>query len=213
MFQCLNHLHGPLLYQIQYVPVSLILGSSALDSTLQMCLSSAEQSERVSSLSLLAMLCLIQNATGFLCCEGTLLVHWQSVICQHTKVHLCRTAFQMVSPEPVLEHGVILPQGQTGHFTLWNFMRLLSVLPLNDSTPIWCIIHFSQFYIISKIAEGAPCPNAQGINENVTQYWPQYWSLGCTANDWSLTGLCASDDKPLNPTTQPVLSPSKCALT
>lgn len=42
MLQSLNHVHGPLLDLLQYVAISVVLGSSALDPTVQMCLTRAE---------------------------------------------------------------------------------------------------------------------------------------------------------------------------
>jgi len=55
----LNHLCGLLLDSFQYVHVSLVLGSPAMDTALQFCLSRAEQRLRITSLDLLAMLCLL----------------------------------------------------------------------------------------------------------------------------------------------------------
>jgi len=46
---------GPSLDPLQYARVSLELGSPALDTALQMCLTRAEQSGRIMSLNLLAM--------------------------------------------------------------------------------------------------------------------------------------------------------------
>lgn len=51
-----NHLHGPSMELLQDVHISLVLGSPAL----QVCLTRARQGWRITSLDLLAMLCLMQ---------------------------------------------------------------------------------------------------------------------------------------------------------
>lgn len=56
VFQSFNHLCGPSLVLSQYVPVSLVLGNTAL----QMLLTGAKQKGRITSLDLMAMLCLMQ---------------------------------------------------------------------------------------------------------------------------------------------------------
>lgn len=42
---------------------------------------------------------------------------------------------------------------------------------LKDSTTIWSISHSSQFYIICKLAESAPCPTIQIITGEFKQYF------------------------------------------
>lgn len=65
MLQSLNHVHGPLLDLLQYVAISVVLGSSALDPTVQMCLTRAKQRVRITSLSLLETLCSMQPKMHF----------------------------------------------------------------------------------------------------------------------------------------------------
>lgn len=56
----LNDLHGTVLDSFQHVHVCLVEGSLGVDTALQVCLTSAEQTERITFLSLLAMLCPVQ---------------------------------------------------------------------------------------------------------------------------------------------------------
>ena len=47
--------------------------------------------------------------------------------------------------------------------------------------PLVYIVGSSKFHTIFICAEGALFPITQVSNEEVKQYWPLYWSLGCTA--------------------------------
>ena len=49
------------------------------------------------------------------------------------------------------------------------FLQPLEV-PLNGSTPIWCITYSSQFCVICKLAKDVLCPIIQVINEDVGEY-------------------------------------------
>lgn len=82
VFQSFNHLCGPSLVLSQYVPVSLVLGNTAF----QMLLTGAKQKERITSLDLMAMLCLMQpqgirpqGMFGILCCKGVFPAYGQLV--------------------------------------------------------------------------------------------------------------------------------------
>lgn len=83
---------------------------------------------------------------------------------------------------------------------------------LRNSTTIWYISHSSQFYIICKLAEGAPCPIIQIISGEFKQYFSQYSTRRYSTIDWPSAGLCATGDNPLRLVTQPAFKLSHCPL-
>lgn len=68
--------------------VCLQLGSPVLDTALWVCLTRAENSVRITSLKLLAILSLMQEAFGCLCCKDTLLAFSLSI--QDLQVLFCQ---------------------------------------------------------------------------------------------------------------------------
>ncbi|XP_069664098.1 coiled-coil domain-containing protein 169 isoform X3 [Haliaeetus albicilla] len=60
MLQSLHHLHSPVLDLLQEVPVLLVPGSPELDPALQICLTSAKEKGRITSLDLLAAFFLME---------------------------------------------------------------------------------------------------------------------------------------------------------
>lgn len=119
-----------------------------------------------------------QEAVGRLCHNSTLLS--QFLAYQDPKVLLCRAAFQ-----PVLVHELILPLRQEFAFPfaefhdvpLYSFLQIVKIL-LNGNTVLWCISHFSQFFIFCELAEGALHHIIHVIIQDFQQYWPQYQPLG-----------------------------------
>ena len=108
-------------------------------------------------------------------------------------------------PPACIGAGIIPPLIQ--EFT-FHLVELLEVpvnpfvqpaeVPLDGSTTLWCISHFSQFCIISELAEGMLCPIIQIVNEDVKQCWCRYWLWGYTTNNWPPAGLCATGHHPLD---------------
>ncbi|GAB0193852.1 mitochondrial enolase superfamily member 1 [Grus japonensis] len=139
-------------------------------------LTSAEQMERITSLNLLAMLCLIQPRIPLdcrLCHRDTLLAHVQLAIHQDPQILCSKVAFQLVSHHHVLMPGVVPPQVQDFAFVLvelhevpvGSFLQPLEVA-LDGSMILWFINDTCQCCVISKIAEGALCPIVQIIRED-----------------------------------------------
>lgn len=71
---------------------------------------------------------------------------------------------------------------------LFLFLQPDKVL-LNDSASICNINYSSQFYVYCKLAKSALSPIIQVSNEEVKQYWTEYWPLGHTTSDWPPAGL------------------------
>lgn len=68
------------------------------------CFSSAEQKRRITSLSLLAMFCLMQPRRMFgFCCKDPFLVHGQPGVHSEPQV-LCRAAVQLLGPSYAFVH-------------------------------------------------------------------------------------------------------------
>ena len=102
-----------------------------------------------------------QKAVGFLCHKGTFLAHVQPAAHQGHQVLFCKAAFQTPACT-----------GAGGYFSQMQDIGLPFVelhetpvgpslhpvkVPLNDSTPIWCIDHYSQFCITCKLSECVLC--------------------------------------------------------
>ena len=100
--------------------MSLVLGSPALDTALQMGLPqcSLEGKDHLSRPAGEPLLNGAQGAVGLLCHTATLLAHGQLVALQGPLVLLSKPAFQPVSCQPVLVRGVIPAQGQDFVFPL-----------------------------------------------------------------------------------------------
>jgi len=106
----------------------LTLQSPELDTAVQMCLTSAEESGRITSLNLLVMH-LAQGTIGHLCCKGTLFTLDQLATHQDpTRTPRClsyRAPFQPASPQPILMPGVIPPQVQDLTLPLAELHKIL----------------------------------------------------------------------------------------
>lgn len=83
-------------------------------------------------------------------------------------VLLHRTAFQQVSPQPLLVPGVAPSQVQDPEFAFdgldWISPETVQV-SLKGRTAFWCVSHLPQFCIICKLAEGDLCPFIQVFDE------------------------------------------------
>lgn len=170
---------------------SLVMGSSGLESALQMFLTSTEQKGRAPLLTSWRG----QVAVSLLCCEGTLLAHGQLVY-QDPQVLLGEAASQWFGPQPIPVPGVP-PKVQDFAlpFCCISCLLLFSQpvkIPLNSSTTLWYINYFS-FCVVCELAEGTLCLTLQVIDGGVEQYWLSYWHLGCVFDDWPTAGLGASD--------------------
>ncbi|KAK4832340.1 hypothetical protein QYF61_021869 [Mycteria americana] len=92
--------------------------------------------------------------------RGTSLAHVQLGVHQDLQVLFCQAAFQLVSPQRVLVPWVVprqvqnfaLPFAELNDVPVNPFLQPIEA-PLDGSKTLWCIIHFSQFCVISKLAE------------------------------------------------------------
>ncbi|KAK4830703.1 hypothetical protein QYF61_012872 [Mycteria americana] len=139
MLQSLHHLHGPLL------------------DSLQRGLTSAEQRGRITSLNLLAILCLMQPR-----------ITLAFFATRDPQIRFCRAAFQLGGPQYILVPGVVPAQVQDFVLLLVELhevpvgLFLLPVeVPLDGSMTFWCISHSSQFGVICKLFEGTLAPSAR----------------------------------------------------
>ncbi|PKU42718.1 hypothetical protein llap_6967 [Limosa lapponica baueri] len=122
-----------------------------------------------------------QDVIGLLGHKGTLLAHGHPIVHQNSQVFLHRAALQLVSPQPVLVHGVIPLQVQDPTLALVEFHQVplcptlqpVQVL-LYGGTAFWYASHPSQFCVISKPAAGALHPFIQVIDEYIEEDWTQY---------------------------------------
>lgn len=106
LLQSHNRLCGPSLGSLSYACVCVEMWSPKLDPALELCLTRAEQRERITSLNLLAMLFLMQTRRlpGFFAAR----VHrWLTV---SLVLFSARLLCSWSAPQPVLVRGVIPPQ-------------------------------------------------------------------------------------------------------
>ncbi|KAK4828308.1 hypothetical protein QYF61_025320 [Mycteria americana] len=182
MLQSINHLHGPSLDSLQYVHVSLVLGSSALDTVFQGKVHLPQPAGNTPPDA-------AQDTISLLCCKGTLLAHVQLGVHQDPQVLFCEAAFKLSGSQHILEHEVV--PSQVKDFALLVELHEVSIslllqpveVPLDGSTTLWHTSCSSQFGVICKLAEGTLCPIIQIINEDVEQDWSHYWPT---------TRLCAT---------------------
>lgn len=134
-----SHPSIPLLYSVQQLLVSLLLDSPDLDSFL---LSTAEERGRITCLSLLATLLPVQPKVllTFLSPRARYWLKFHFVSTR-TLVLFCQAAFLIVSPQSVLECGVIPPQelqrDRTLYLDLLIFKKFLTDQLSSLSRSIW----------------------------------------------------------------------------
>lgn len=154
MLQLLNHVHGPSLDLLQYVAISLALGSSALDPTVQMCLTRAKQRVRITSLSLLETLCSMQPKMHFR--EVLRCADFQNMRISSTML-FCKCFFICVR---TLGMGTFQPC-----FLIMRF--LLSTSPCNPCLPSCSSTYLLDFRWLSLSHRASPL-----------QPQPQQWAPG-----------------------------------
>lgn len=140
VFQSFNHLCGPSLVLSQYVPVSLVLGNTAL----QMLLTGAKQKGRITSLDLMAMLCLMQpqgispqECLAFFAAKGYswLMVNLVPPGAPGPSLHICFPAGW--PPACAGTWGFIPPQVQALHSLLLNLIRYALAHFFSLLGPLW----------------------------------------------------------------------------
>ena len=107
LLQSFHHLHGPMPGYLQWVLVYPALGSPELVPGLQHCLTSAEQKGSITSLDLLATVCLLQPRmmVAFFTARVICWFKVSLLPAENPQVIFCRAAFQPVSPQHVLVPG------------------------------------------------------------------------------------------------------------
>lgn len=172
-------------------------GSPQLDSVLQILRQDQVQMipqpstmwrKRIPPSSSSVLLKAAQWAVGCLCHEGILLAHVQCDVHQDPQGLLCKAAFQLVGPQPVLMPAVILAQEQEFVFSFVElheipvslFLQSIDVL-VNCSTAIWCINPSNKFCIICNLSESALYPIIQAINITGPSInpWGMSLAFGC----------------------------------
>lgn len=137
--------------------------SSELNPLLQMCLTRYEKREKITSLILLAMLCLMQSRSLL---TIAVKVHcWFMFIFLPTRTPrmlLCRSDFQLVSSQHVLVHRVTCPEMKDFEFRLPELHEGFLYTIFHPSlrslhTTIWYTSNSSQFYMVCKLVESAVC--------------------------------------------------------
>ena len=116
-FQFPNHLNGPLLHSLSCTSMTCLFQQSPeLATALQMCFTRAERAEgnnlfwRHSGRAGNTLCSAPRDAVGCPSRKGALLAHVQLGVCQECQLLSCKATFQLVSPQPVPVHGVILHQ-------------------------------------------------------------------------------------------------------
>jgi len=156
MLQSLHYLCGSLPDSFLYVHVSLVLGSPALDTALQTCLTRADQRRRITSLDLLAALCLKQPkmlvAFFAISTHSWIIVSFLLIRTPRSILPSCFSTIYSLTvwvPGIIPSHGkhLAFPFAELHKAPVSLLLQPIKVL-LNESTPICCISHFSQFCII-----------------------------------------------------------------
>jgi len=167
-----------------------------------MCLTRAEQRERIASFDLLATPCLIQLRR--LLAFSTARTHcW---IMSHLLLTRSLSSFstKLLSSESASSFywfvGLFLLRCRTSHFSLLNFISRF-LWPVEDhlkgSTALPCLSHTSWFCANCRLGEDALCPVIQVTSEDVKQYWPSINPWG-TAFGVGFQSLHAADHNSLS---------------
>ena len=109
---------------LQYVHVSLALGSPELGPVLHVCPHQCwgEGKDHLPRSAGDTPPNAVQDSR--LCCKSTLLVHVQLSV--HPQVLFYQAAFQLGDPQHILCMGLVFPRCRTFHFSRLNFSRVLS---------------------------------------------------------------------------------------
>ena len=180
--------------------VSLQLGSPVLDTALQVCLTRAEKRGRITSLKLLAILCLMQEPFGHLCCKGTLLTFNLSIRTSRS------FSAMLVNPQPVLVHGIIASQVQDFVELCWvpvsPFLQPVEV-SLNGSTTVWSMNIPLSFVSFADLLRVHSVPSSRSVMKMLNRTGLSTDPRGGTASDGPPAGLPATDHNPLIQAVQP----------
>lgn len=145
VFHDRNHLCGPLMKLLHYVPVSLAMGSLGLNPALQECLSlGPSRGEGSPSLDLLVTLYLMEprRCVSCLCHKAMLLPRGQLGIHQNLQALFCEAAFQLDSPQNITVGGLnashvqddVLPFAELHEIPVCPFLQPVKV-PLDGAQP------------------------------------------------------------------------------
>lgn len=174
-------------------PLIIYVGLQWIPSNMSMCLmyrgvqnytqystcglASAEYRGKITSFSLLAILCPAQGNVTLLCGKGTLLADVQLGVSQHMQFFFCQATSSWVALASADTWVVLL---QVQDLALFVELREIFVRPPFQSVKVlWVAARFSgvsatpQFCMVWKHAEGMLCPVIQFINETAKQDWNQ----------------------------------------
>ena len=212
MFQHLNHLCGPSLDSLQYVYISLVLGSPELATGLQLW-PHQRWVQRKDHLPWPAGNTLSNAAPDTIDHLCHKLVHVILGVHQDPQVLFCQVAFQLGGPQHILVHWVVLPHVEDFVLALVELQEVPvspfpqpAEVPLSGSMTLWHLSCCSWWGVISKCAKGTICPVIQVINEDIPQDRTQKWPLGHSTRYWPPIRLCAIDHHSLGPAIQGVFN-------
>ncbi|KAK4810782.1 hypothetical protein QYF61_008754, partial [Mycteria americana] len=142
-------------------------------------LTSAEERGRITSLDLLAILCLMQPRIPLaLAARAHCWLMFNLVSTRTPRSFSARLLSSWVAPSIYWCLGLFLPKCRTWHFPWLNCMRFLSAHFSSLLRSLWVAARPSgisasppSFGVISKLAEGTLCPSIHIINEDVEQDW------------------------------------------
>lgn len=111
------------------------------------------------------------------------------------KILLCRTAFQSASTL-YWSLRLLKPRCRNLHFLCWTWwgfshFSFLSRFLWKAVCPCGVLTTLSSFLLLWACS-GCALVSSHVINESIRNYWPQYWSLGCTTSVLPPAGLHAT---------------------
>jgi len=173
-----------------------------------MCLTTAEQRQRITSPDLLTMIPLMQHKSlfVFLAIRAHCCLMFKMLSTRTPRSFSPKLLSSQLAPCTYLCMGLFVTKGRIFYIPSLKFMRFLFCqvlqpvqVSLNSSIPLWCINNFSQFHTICRLAESALYHTIQVVNEDVEQCWP--------ICDLSLNRFCTADHNPLGLLLQPIFNP------
>ena len=155
------------------------LNHAELDTAVQMCLTSDEQRARITSTSLLVMVCLMQSR--MLLAFFAVMMHFSFTVSLLSTKTLMSFLAEPLSSWPAASAywclRLLLPWGRIWHFPLLNFMRFISdpflqpvQVPLNGTTPLSFV---SSANLLRAHSASSSRPLTKGFN-----------SIGPTTDPW-----------------------------
>ena len=193
MLQSLHHLCGPSLDSLQYVHLSPVLGTPALDPALQLwphqC--GVEGKDHLPRPAGNTPPDADQDPIDLLCSKGTMLSHLQLGVHQDPQVLSCQAAFQLGGPQHIFLHRVVLAEVQDfalllvePHEVPVSSVRQPVEVPVDGSTALWCVSHSFQFVSsakshrdsgsrVSSVSATMPAPfSGQALCSRENETWP-----------------------------------------